>query len=268
ELLKGIIVQSGNDASVALAEYISGSEEVFANQMNEHARRLGMTDSHYTNSTGLPHEQHYTTARDLAILAQALIRDFPEIYEWHSIREFTYNKIKQSNRNNLLWRDSSVDGIKTGHTEAAGYCLVASARRNNMRLISVVMGADGSEPRIKASQSLLNYGFRFYETHKLYSSREVITSVRVWKGEVDQLELGLGEDLYVTVPRDQYKNLNAEVEKTGHIIAPVSKDSQQGILKVSLAGKEILKIPVIALHDVGEGTLFKRFKDKVKLLFE
>ncbi|MCG8325297.1 MAG: D-alanyl-D-alanine carboxypeptidase, partial [Thiotrichales bacterium] len=164
DLLKGIIVQSGNDASVALAEYISGSEEVFANQMNEHARRLGMTNTHYTNSTGLPDEQHYTTAYDLAILAQALIRDFPELYAWHAIKEFTYNKIKQNNRNNLLWRDNSVDGIKTGHTEAAGYCLVASALRDDMRLISVVMGAGGSESRIKASQSIINYGFRFYET--------------------------------------------------------------------------------------------------------
>ena len=268
ELMKGIIVQSGNDASVALAEYISGSEEVFANQMNEEARRLGMTDTQFMNSSGLPDEQHYTTARDLAILAQALIRDFPDIYTWYSIKEFTYNKIKQSNRNNLLWRDKSVDGIKTGHTEAAGYCLVASAKRKDMRLISVVMGTDGAETRIKASQSLLNYGFRFYETHKLYSAGEIITSLKVWKGDADQVDVGLHEDLFITIPRDQYKNLNAEVAKNRQLIAPVVKGEEQGTLQVSLSGKELLKAPVMALDDVNEGPLIKRLKDKVRLLLE
>lgn len=268
DLLKGIIVQSGNDASVALAEYISGSEEVFANQMNEYAKRLGMMDTNFMNSTGLPHEHHYTTARDLAVLAQALIHDFPDVYAWHSIKEFTYNKIKQINRNNLLWRDSSVDGIKTGHTEDAGYCLVASAKRDGMRLISVVMGTDGPESRIKASQSLINYGFRFYETHKLYAANEVVTSVKVWKGDKEQLDVGLHNDLFVTIPRDQYKNLNAEVEKTERIIAPVTKGEEEGILHVSLAGKDILKIPVIALSDVPEGSLLNRIKDEVKMMLD
>lgn len=268
ELMKGIIVQSGNDASVALAEFIAGSEEVFANQMNEQARRLGMTDTQFMNSSGLPDEQHYTTARDLAILAQALIRDFPDIYTWYSIKEFTYNKIKQSNRNNLLWRDKSVDGVKTGHTEAAGYCLVASAKRSDMRLISVVMGTDGAEARIKASQSLLNYGFRFYETHKLYSAGETITSLKVWKGHVDQVDVGLHEDLFITIPRDQYKKLNAEVEKSRQLIAPIVKGEEQGTLQVSLSGKELLKAPVMALDDVNEGPLIKRLKDKVRLLLE
>ncbi|MEE8320566.1 MAG: D-alanyl-D-alanine carboxypeptidase family protein, partial [Gammaproteobacteria bacterium] len=201
DLLKGVIVQSGNDASVALAEYVSGSEDVFANMMNQHVARLGLSNTHFINSTGLPDEQHYTTARDMSTLAMAFIRDFPEIYEWHSIREFTFNGIKQHNRNKLLWRDQSVDGFKTGHTEEAGYCLVASAKRDNTRLISVVLGSDGTNARAKASQSLLNFGFRFYETHKLYGTNEVITSIKIWKGETDVLDLGIDHDLYITVPR-------------------------------------------------------------------
>jgi D-alanyl-D-alanine carboxypeptidase (penicillin-binding protein 5/6) len=268
ELLKGIIIQSGNDASVALAEFIAGSEEVFASQMNAQAKRLGMLDTHYMNSTGLPHKNHYTTASDLAILARAMIRDYPDIYSWHSIREYTYNKIKQNNRNNLLWRDNSVDGIKTGHTEEAGYCLVSSAQRDDMRLIAVVMGTDGSEARIKASQSLLNYGFRFYETRKLYSSGETVTSVRIWKGDRETLALGLDEDLFITVPRGQYRNLDASVEKNGRIFAPVTRGQEQGMLQVSLAGKDLLKVPVVALEDVQEGPLLHRLKEEVRLFFE
>lgn len=268
ELLKGIIIQSGNDASVALAEYIAGSEDVFANLMNKEARRLGLTNTHYVNSTGLPHEEHYTTARDLAILARAMIRDYPAEYEWHAIREYTYNDIKQSNRNNLLWRDGSVDGIKTGHTEEAGYCLVASAKRDSMRLISVVLGTSGSEARIKASQSLLNYGFRFFETHRLYAANEPVTTTRVWKGDKQNLDLGLGRDLFITVPRGQYDKLNAEVVKNGRIIAPVMKGEQQGMLQISLAGKELLQTPVLALEDVHKGPLLQRLKDEVRLFFE
>lgn len=268
ELLKGIIIQSGNDASVALAEFIAGSEEVFASQMNAQAKRLGMLNTHYMNSTGLPHENHYTTASDLAILARAMIRDYPDIYSWHSIREYTYNKIKQNNRNNLLWRDGSVDGIKTGHTEEAGYCLVSSAQRDDMRQIAVVMGTDGSEARIKASQALLNYGFRFYETRKLYSSGETVTSARVWKGDRETLALGLDKDLFITVPRGQYRNLDASVEKNGRIFAPVTRGQEQGMLQVSLAGKDLLKVPVVALEDVQEGPLLHRLKEEVRLFFE
>ncbi|MCG8379757.1 MAG: D-alanyl-D-alanine carboxypeptidase, partial [Proteobacteria bacterium] len=187
DLLHGVIIQSGNDASVALAEYVSGAEDVFADLMNKHAERLGMKNTNFVNSTGLPHADHYTTARDLAILAQAYIRDYPDVYKMNSIREFTYNKIKQHNRNKLLWRDRSVDGIKTGHTEAAGYCLVASAERDEMRLISVVMGTDGVNARAKASQALLNYSYRFYETHKLYSSGDLITSVKIWKADNEKI---------------------------------------------------------------------------------
>ena len=207
DLLHGVIIQSGNDASVALAEYISGTEGVFADLMNKHAEQLGMNRSHFVNSTGLPDPDHYTTASDLAKLAQALIRDYPEVYDLHKIKEFTFNKIKQHNRNKLLWRDRSVDGIKTGHTEEAGYCLVASAYREGMRLISVVMGTDGMNARAKASQAILNYGFRFFETHKLYSAGDLITSVKVWKAEIDNLNLSINKDIYITVPRGQYEKL-------------------------------------------------------------
>ena len=183
ELLKGMIIQSGNDATVALAQHVAGSEDAFASMMNQQAARLGMTSTHFVNSTGLPNPEHYTTAHDLAILARALIHDFPDHYEWYSEKEYKYNKIKQRNRNDLLWRDSSVDGIKTGHTESAGYCLVASAKRKTMRLISVVLGTDSKKGRATESQKLLTYGFRFFETHRLYAANEPLTTVRVWKGD-------------------------------------------------------------------------------------
>jgi len=268
DLLKGVIIQSGNDASVALAEYISGSEDVFASVMNKYAKRLGMTNTNYVNSTGLQDEQHYTTARDLAILAKAIISQFPDIYEWHSIREFTFNGIKQYNRNKLLWSDQTTDGIKTGHTEAAGYCLVASAKRDDMRLISVVLGSDGENARTKASQSLMNFSFRFYETHKLYSSSDVITSIKIWKGETDTLDLGIDHDLYVTVARGQYKHLNTSVEVNPKIIAPVQKGERQGELNVTLSGEKLVTDSLVALHSVTEGNLYNRVKDNVWLLFE
>ena len=207
DLLKGVIIQSGNDASVALAEHISGTEEAFADLMNQYAAELGMNDTHFTNSSGWPHEEHYTTARDLAILARALIRDYPEIYALHAVREFTYNDIKQPNRNSLLWKDASVDGIKTGHTESAGYCLVVSSVRDGVRLISVVMGTAGTSARTKATQALLNYSYRFYETRKLYSADETITNVKVWKGERDSLDLVVEDDLVLTLPRDNTTRL-------------------------------------------------------------
>jgi D-alanyl-D-alanine carboxypeptidase (penicillin-binding protein 5/6) len=267
DLLKGVIIQSGNDASVALAEYISGSEDVFASVMNKYAKRLGMTNTNYVNSTGLQDDQHYTTARDLAILSKAFISEFPDIYSWHSIREFTFNGIKQYNRNKLLWSDQA-DGIKTGHTEAAGYCLVASAKRDDMRLISVVLGSEGSNARTKATQSLLNYSFRFYETHKLYSSNDVITSIKIWKGETDTLDLGIDHDLYVTVARGQYKHLNTDVEVNPKIVAPVKRGDQKGELKVTLSGETLVIDSLIALQSVTEGNLFNRVKDNVLLLFE
>lgn len=268
DLLHGVIIQSGNDASVALAEYISGTEGVFADLMNKHAEKLGMNNSHFVNSTGLPDPDHYTTASDLAKLAQALIRDYPEVYELHKIKEFTFNKIKQHNRNKLLWRDRSVDGIKTGHTEEAGYCLVASAVRDGMRLISVVMGTDGMNARAKASQAILNYGFRFFETHKLYSAGDLITSVKIWKADIDNLNLSVNKDIYITVPRGQYEKLEPVVEVDKKIMAPVNKGDQKGVLNIMLENKNITTVPLLALESIVEGGIVNRLKDEVYLLFE
>ena len=268
DLLHGVIIQSGNDASVALAEFISGSEDVFASIMNHTAVQLGMSNSHFVNSTGLPDEQHYMTARDLAILSKALIRDFPEIYELHSVREFTFNGIKQHNRNRLLSIDQTVDGIKTGHTKDAGYCLVASAKREDMRLISVIMGAEGTSARTSSSQSLLNYGYRFYETRKLYGANETITTVKVWKGETDTLELGIEHDLYITAGRGQFDNLNTVFEVDPEIRAPVSQGEKHGTVKVSHAGKQLATDTLVALQPVKEGSMFVRMKDNVQLLLQ
>lgn len=268
DLLQGVIIQSGNDASVALAEYVSGSEEVFAELMNQYASDLGMTNSHFINSTGLPDEQHYTTAKDMAILAAALIRDAPEIYALHSVKEFTFNNITQQNRNNLLWRDPSVDGIKTGHTEAAGFCLVASAKRDDMRLISVVMGTDSDAARAKASQSLLGYGFRFFETQKLYAANENITSVKVWKGDVGELGLGINTDLYITFPRGKKNQLTTEFDLSDPYIAPLYKGQEQGNLKISLAEDQVAEAKLIALQSVNEGGIIVRMKDSIQLLLE
>lgn len=268
DLLKGVIIQSGNDASVALAEYISGTEEVFAAMMNEYARELGMKNTNFTNSTGWPHENHYTTAEDMAVLANALIRDHPDIYSMHSVKEFTYNGIKQHNRNNLLWRDDSVDGIKTGHTENAGYCLVASARRDDMRLISVVMGSDDENARIRATQSLLNFAFRFYETHELYEPGQSVTTGRVWKGASDTLTLGVNEALWITIPRGSYDNLDIKTKIENTITAPVRKGSVHGNLTVSLDGRKLAERPLVSLEAIDEGSLFERLKDEVRLLFQ
>ena len=268
DLLKGVIIQSGNDASVALAEHVSGSEEVFVELMNQYASKLGMSNSHFMNSTGLPDEQHYTTVKDMAILADALIRDVPEIYALHSVREFTFNKITQQNRNKLLWRDPDVDGIKTGHTEAAGFCLVASAKKENMRLITVVMGSESEGARAKATQSLLGYGFRFYETQKLYGANENITSVKVWKGDTEALVLGLDTDLYVTFPRGQKNQLRTEFNLSEKYIAPVNRGNVLGNLKVTLADEDIADAKLIALQSVNEGSVIVRLKDNFLLLFE
>jgi len=268
DLLQGVIIQSGNDASVALAEYVSGSEEIFADLMNQYASELGMTNSHFINSTGLPDEQHYTTAKDMAILAAALIRDAPEIYALHSVKEFTFNNITQQNRNKLLWRDPAVDGIKTGHTEAAGFCLVASAKKDNMRLISVVMGSESDTARAKASQSLLGYGFRFYETQKVYDANENITSVKVWKGDVEKLGLGINTDLYITFPRGQKNKLTTIFDLSDQYIAPLNKGEVQGNLKIILADNEVAEAKLIALQSVNEGSIIVRLKDSFRLLLE
>ena len=268
DLLNGIIIQSGNDASVALAEHISGDETVFAELMNQHAERLGLKNSHFVNATGLPDEQHYTTAHDLAILAAALIRDHPEVYEIHSHKEFTYNNIKQTNRNRLLWLDNTADGVKTGHTEEAGFCLVVSAIRDGMRLISVVMGTESDKARTSANQSLLNYGFRFYETRKLYSAEDTVTSARIWKGTAEQINLGLKEDLYVTIARGQFDQLENIYILPERIVAPVEEGTETGQLKLVLYDKEVLVTPLYAKETIAEAGLFKRLKDHIQLMLE
>ncbi len=268
ELLKGLIIQSGNDATVALAEHVAGTEEAFVALMNAEAQALGMTGTHYVNVSGLPDAEHYTTARDIAHLSRALIRNFPDEYAQYAEREYTYNDIKQYNRNKLLWRDPSVDGIKTGHTDAAGYCLVASGKRDNMRLISVVMGAASEKARATQSQALLNYGFRFFETHKLYAAGEPLKEPRIWKGEVDNVPLGLTRDMFVTIPKGQYKALQAGVEFDAPLEAPLDSGQVVGRVKISLNGDAMQEQPLVALHPVAKGGLFSRALDSVLLMFE
>ncbi len=267
-LLQGVIVQSGNDASVALAEHIAGSEEGFAALMNDHARELGMVGTNFVNAEGLPHSDHYTTARDMAILTRALIARFPKRYLWHAQKEFTYNEIPQRNRNRLLWRDSSVDGVKTGYTKSAGYCLVTSAKRDDMRLISVVMGSKSAKRRTQQSQALLTYGFRFFETHQVFAAKEPIQSVRVWEGATRMLGLGLAEDLYVTVPRGAYKRLKTEIALTPRLMAPVQAGSAQGVLKLMLGNEALHTRDIVALQSVAKGSLWQRISDKVRSLLE
>ena len=268
DLLKGMIIQSGNDASVALAEHVAGSEEAFANLMNDHARRLGMHNTHFVNATGLPDNEHYTTPHDIVLVTEAMIREFPEQYKLYSVKEFTYNDIRQHNRNNLLWRDESVDGVKTGHTEAAGFCLVASAKRDGMRLVSVVMGTDSEKSRIRESQSLLNYGFRFFETHRLYGAGDRLTRTRVWMGEQEEVALGLAKDLAVTIPRRQYDKLNARTEIQPQLEAPLSKGQKVGEVIVELDGSEIVRRPLVALEEVAEGGLWRKAVDSVLMMLE
>lgn len=268
DLIKGMVIQSGNDASVALAEHVAGSEEVFVELMNKYAQALGMNQTHYVNATGLPHKDHYTTAQDLATLTQALITKFPEEYKWYSEKKFTFNGITQYNRNKLLWQDPSVDGLKTGHTESAGYCLVSSAKRNEMRLISVILGADSAKMRIRESQKLLNYGFRFFETHQLYSAEQRLHDARIWEGQNDMVGLGLADNLFITIPRGQYKNLKIETEIQSEIKAPITKGAELGKLYISLHDQPIVEKPLVALAEIDEGSFFKKLFDQIKLLFQ
>jgi D-alanyl-D-alanine carboxypeptidase (penicillin-binding protein 5/6) len=267
-LVHGMIIQSGNDATVALAEKVAGSSEVFTELMNEHAQRLGMTHTHFANPTGLPDPEHYTTAEDIVKVATAEIRDFPEYYKIYSQKEFVWNNIKQSNRNRLLWEDESVDGMKTGHTESAGFCLVASAKRGEMRLLSVLLGAETEKARIIETQKLLNYGFRFYETHKLYDANKELQKIHVWQGATDSLAIGTKDDFYLTIPRGQYDHLKPVIEFQPEIIAPVTKGQTVGTLKVTLADKEINAIPLIALEDIPAGGFFSRVIDQAKLAIQ
>lgn len=267
DLIKGVVIQSGNDASVALAEHVAGNESTFAELMNQHAARLGMINSHFTNADGLPNEGHYTTARDLTILTTALIKEFPQYYPWFSLKEFTYNKITQPNRNLLLYRDDTVDGVKTGHTDEAGYCLVASALRDGMRLISVVMGTESENARASANQALLNYGFRFFESRRLYQGNTSIQEARIWKGESQTVELGLTEDLYITIPRRNNNDLKTVVEADKLILAPVNAGTKLGKVTVKL-GEEILTTKdLIAIKAVDKGGIFRRLLDSLLMLF-
>ena len=267
-LLMGLIVQSGNDAAVALAEFVAGDESTFADLMNRHARQLGMSGSHFMNASGLPEPGHYTTARDMALMAAALIRDYPEYYSWNAVREYEYGGIKQRNRNALLFRDESVDGLKTGYTKAARYCLVVSAKREGMRLIAVVMGAESSRARARIAESLLNYGFRFYETRHVYASDEMVTDVRVWKGDAKRVALGLAQNLYVTVPRGQYGEIDAEMEIAARVVAPVRVGERQGVLRLALGDELSIERPLVALADIAEGNLWQKVSDHVRLMFE
>jgi D-alanyl-D-alanine carboxypeptidase (penicillin-binding protein 5/6) len=268
DLLRGVIIQSGNDASVALAEYLAGSESAFADVMNQQAKLLGMKNSYFLNATGWPAEGHLTTARDLSLLARALIRDYPEHYSIHAEKYFDYNGIKQPNRNRLLWRDKTVDGLKTGHTEAAGYCLVASAVRNGMRLVSVVMGTSSEEIRARESQKLLAYGFRYYETGQLYSKGDVVReNAPVWYGEENRINLVVPEDVYLTIPRGSRDELEAEILVDQTIKAPFSETQELGRLSVSYEGETLLDMAVVAEHPVAEAGFFSRLWDAITLFF-
>ncbi len=267
QLLYGMIIQSGNDAAIALAEHTAGSEPLFADLMNQYAKQLGMTDTHYVDASGLPNENHYTTARDVAILSRALIRDYPAEYEIYKLKDFEWNGIKQHNRNTLLWRDSSVDGIKTGHTKAAGFCLATSALRNGQRLIAVVMGAASEKARADANQELLNYGFRFFESHKLYETAKPLATPELWKGEAATVALGVAEDVLVVMQRGRYGDLKASMDLPSTLIAPLQKGQAVGTLKVELDGKVLVERPIIVLADAPEGGLFKRLGDGIMLWF-
>jgi serine-type D-Ala-D-Ala carboxypeptidase (penicillin-binding protein 5/6) len=268
DLLLGMIVQSGNDASVALAEQVAGDESVFAELMNQYAQSVGMASSHFMNATGLPHEDHYSTARDLAMLARAIIEEFPEYYKWYSVKEFTFNDIKQPNRNNLLWRDASVDGMKTGHTDAAGYCLVSSAMRDGMRVIAVVLGTSSAKARVDGSQALINYGFTFFETRLVYSAGQEVAKARIWKSANEYSSLGVLDDLYITIPRGSYESLEMIRRVPAIIEAPISQGQPVAEIVVNLDGENLATEQLRALDDNPEGTLWQRARDGISLWFE
>jgi len=267
-LLKGMIVQSGNDASVALAEHVSGSESAFADLMNQYAKELGMVDTSYRNATGLPDPEHYTTASDILKVANAIISQFPEYYPWYSQKEFMWNGITQSNRNGLLWRDSTVDGMKTGFTDTAGYCLVSSALRDGMRLVAVVLGTDSPRARERESQTLLNYGYRFYETKLLLAAGKPLSEVRVWKGEQQLAGVGVNKDIWVTVPRGTADQLKPTFTLPTQVIAPLEPTVALGKVKVSLANQTIAEAGLYPVSPVAKGSLWQQGRDSVLLWFE
>lgn len=269
ELLHGTITQSGNDSSIALAEGVAGTEEAFADMMNKEAARLGMSNTHFVNATGLPDPQHYTTAYDLSLLASALIRNFPDQYKrLYSAKEYTYNKITQPNRNRLLWLDPYVDGMKTGHTDAAGYCLISSAKRGESRLISVVLGAASDSSRATESQKLLNYGFQFYESHLVYKRGQTISKLKIWKGHNDSLAATVADDLFITLPKREYARVKASLTSKQPLIAPINAGQEIGTLQFMLDGKIISERKLVAAEKVEVAGIFGRLWDSIKLLFQ
>lgn len=268
KLLKGLIIQSGNDATVALAEHIASNEASFVELMNQHAERLNMNSTHFNNSTGWPDDNHFTTVRDLAKLSQAIINDFPKHYSAYKIKKYTYNNIRQYNRNRLLWLDDRVDGLKTGHTEAAGYCLISSAKQNKMRLISIVTGTNKDDARIAASRKLLNYGFRFFETRLIHSANTEITNMHVWKGEQQQLSLGIAKDLYITSPRGLNKKIKNDIKVEAMIEAPVTQGQSYGKINIVLGNKQLATRDLIALSAIKEGGILRKLFDNIQLMFQ
>jgi D-alanyl-D-alanine carboxypeptidase (penicillin-binding protein 5/6) len=266
-LIQGMVVQSGNDATVALAEHVAGTEPTFVQMMNAYAKRLGLTGSHFTNAAGMPDPDHYMTARDSATLARAVINEFPEYYKWDSQKEFTWNGITQQNRNGLLWRDPTVDGVKTGHTETAGYCLIASAKRDGMRLVSVVLGTDSMKAREDASAALLGYGFNFYETKRIYGAGQPLTTARVWKGAQSEVGLALKSDLYVTGQRGRIGSVQAEFELPAHIKAPLAAGTAVGKVKIVVEGLPVATYDLYPAQDVPAGGIFRRALDTMRLWF-
>lgn len=267
ELLKGVIIQSGNDASIALAQHLAGSEEAFADVMNQYAELMGMQHTHFVNATGWPAEDHYTTVRDLGILTRAVINHHPDHYKLYAEKYFSYNGINQPNRNRLLHRDPSVDGLKTGHTDAAGFCLIASAQKQGMRLISVVMGASSEETRAVESQKLLAYGFRYFQTHTLYPKGAELTRARVWKGQADEVALGIGEKVTITLPRGAKDELEAVMLVDSQIEAPLTLGQSLGEFRVTWGEQEVFQAPLIALAEVEQSGFFARLWDSVVIFF-
>ena len=268
ELLRGMIVQSGNDATIALAEAVAGSEEAFVTLMNREAKRMGLAATNFVNSTGLPEPRHTSTARDLAQLTAVLMRDYPEHYPLYSQKEYRYNNITQANRNLLLWRDVNVDGVKTGHTEAAGYCLISSAKRDNRRLISVVLGAASNIARAAESQKLLNYGYQNFDNVRLYEAQQAAATPRVWKGTLNTVKIGFPQGLFVTVPKGEAGNLKAKIETTQPLLAPLRTGQTIGTLKLELNGKPYHALPMVALEDVPVAGMLGRAWDAIRLYFQ
>ena len=267
DLLKGIIVDSGNDACVAMAEHLGGSESGFTEIMNQQAKNIGMTNSHFTDSTGLPDKEHYTSAKDLAMLGRALVEDFPQYYHWYKQKWFTFNGIRQPNRNRLLWRDSQVDGLKTGHTNDAGFCLVSSAKHDNMRLLAVVLGSPSETARADDSERLINYGFRFFETHELYKAGTTIAELPLYKGTTDKISVGLVADEFITIPSGQYQRLSINTKVPKYLEAPLQKGDKVGELVIQFDNNIIASQTLYALQAAPQGGLYTRMKDSIRLTF-